>query len=170
MSRITVLKSEVSTPEGKKYKICELGYKTDEGKVKGMRIFGFGNMKPIFDVASAAQKGDVLEASFQQNDKGYWEFGSLSATGATAPTSANDVSAGSVGDSKPKGNWETAEERAAKQTLITRQACLNSAVAYFEVVKGKPSLEELIATAKHFETKYVRATDKQADSTVPTVQ
>lgn len=152
--RITVLKSEVvkaTGKNGKPYQVAELGYKTEEGKVKGMRIMPFGDQKAIFDVAAQAEKGDVLEAQFHQNEKGYWEFQSLEVTGEKSTTSE---AVGTTGSSKPAakgGNWETSEERAARQVLIVRQSSISSAVALVEATKLKASTEDVIKIAKEFE-------------------
>lgn len=144
MSKITVLKSTKTTAE-KGYPIVELAYKTEDGKTKGMKIFGFGQQKANADVAGSSKPGDVLEATFQQNQKGFWEFKTLSATGAseTVAVSADKPTA--------KGNWETSDERAARQVLIVRQSSLSTAVSFAEVSKTKPSVEEVIEIAKKFE-------------------
>ena len=152
MAKITVLKQEVVTPTGKQYQVCELGYKTDEGKVKAMKIFGFGNQKAVFDVASKAQPGDVIEAQFVQNEKGYWQFSSLVPTGikeaTTAPTSQVQTS------SPNRGNWETSEERAARQVMIVRQSSLSTAVSLIAARSPKGATEDandVIDVAKRFE-------------------
>lgn len=149
--RITVLKSAVVTQEGKKgpYKVVELGYKTEEGKVKGMRIMPFGSQKAVFDVAAQAEKGDVLNASFQQNDKGFWEFGSLEVTGEKVSEAQPASSTG--GSTAKGGNWETKEERAARQVLIVRQSSASTAVAFVEATKLKASIEDVIKLAKEIE-------------------
>lgn len=148
MSKLTVLKSNVvAAPAGKNYKICELAYKTDEGKTKGMKIFDF-KYPEVFKVASAAKVGDVLDAQFKQSDKGFWEFATLQATGerdVVQSTTTNTHNAGST-----KGNWETTEERADRQAKISKQAVLNTAVAFFEAAKVKPSKEDVVEVAKHF--------------------
>lgn len=145
MPQITVLKSGVSTPAGKKYEVCEMGYKTDDGKVKSMRIFGFGQWLPIFDVARNTSPGDVMEASFRQNDKGYWEFATLVPTGQKASVAAAAPAA------PAKGNWETSDERAQRQVMIVRQSSLSTAVAMFEANKAKATPEDVIKVASQFE-------------------
>lgn len=149
MSRITVLRSSVSIPAGKTYQVCELGYKTDEGKVKGMRIFGFGDMKPVFDVAAKAVNGDILDAAFEQNAKNYWQFASLTATGEKMATTSSASVPGPTKDAPTVkgGTWETREERASRQVLIVRQSSLSNALKYFEVVKGKPTVEDVFQLA-----------------------
>lgn len=149
MSKITVLRSTKTIQDGKggsTYPVVELAYKTDDGKTKGMKIFGFGNQKENAMVAGNAKPGDVLEAVFQQNAKGYWEFASLKATGETA-AKAEPVSADKSQGSAARSNWETSEERAARQVLIVRQSSLSTAVA----LKPKASVDEVIDVAKKFE-------------------
>jgi hypothetical protein len=151
MSKITVLKSTKTMAE-KGYPIVELAYKTEDGKTKGMKIFGFGQQKANADVAGSAKSGDVLEATFQQNQKGFWEFKSLAATGETSnavSSGTGGTTSGSTGTSRT--SWETAEERAARQILIVRQSSLSTAVSFAEVSKTKPSVEEVIEIAKKFE-------------------
>lgn len=155
--KITVLRTEVKVPDGKKYKICELGYKTDDGKVKSMRIFGFGDQKLVFDVAAKATKGDVLEAEFKQNEKGYWEFSNLVSTGSRVEEAAPSTQpAGSTDAGKAvpsRGNWETAEERANRQVLIARQSSLKVA-ADILIAQGNPTEQGVIDLADRL-TNYV---------------
>lgn len=144
-TKITVLKvANNPAPDGKKYRICELGYKTDDGKVKGMRIFNFGPQKAIFDVAAAASPGDVLDASFGTNAKGYWEFTSLTATGEKADASAPATSTGGTSRS---GNWETSEERKLRQLYIIRQSSISNAI---ELLGNDASSDEVIEAAEVF--------------------
>ena len=152
-TRINVLKSDVTVPAGKKYQVCELGYRTEDGKIKGMRIFGFGPMKTVFDVASKAVKDDILAADFRQNDKGYWEFASLSSTGEKAASAATPTSAQQPVVASRTGNWETTDERAARQVMIVRQSSISNAInaiprpdTFDEV-----DIAEIIQIAKMFE-------------------
>ena len=157
--RITVLRSNVVVPEGKKYKVCELGYKTEDGKVKGMKIFGFGDYKEVFDVAAKATNGDVLEANFRQNDKGFWEFNELTNTGErmaeTAETKASGKSTtGAMMGASARGNWETSDERAARQVMIVRQSSLSNAIAMVAANNPKGAgvqADVVIGIAKVFE-------------------
>src|SRR2546428_13668382 len=122
MSKITVLKSVVTTAD-KGYKIVELAYKTEEDKTKGMKIFDIGENKPLFAVAANTKPGDVLDASFTKNQKGFWVFSSLKTTGETGSV-AKDASGDKV--APRSGTWETGDERAARQALISKQAVLNT--------------------------------------------
>ena len=165
MSKITILRNNVTVPEGKKYKVCELGYRTEDGKVKGMRILSFGDYKPIFDEATSAKPGDVMEAAFRQNDKGYWEFSTLKNTGVkyTIETMEEAKSMGSTipqGSASTRGTWETPDERQARQVMIVRQSSLSTAQAMLEANKVKAEPEDVIKVAMMFES-YVMHTGKE---------
>ena len=73
--KITVLKSEV-TKNPKGYSIAEIAYKTDDGKAKGMKVLDYAQ-KDVFAVVKDAKPGDVLDADFEKNTKGFWAFKSL---------------------------------------------------------------------------------------------
>ena len=155
MAKITVLKQETITPEGKKYKICELGYKTEDGKVKAMKIFGFGDQKLVFDVATKLGAGDVVEAQFATNEKGYWQFNSLTPTGVKEATDVEKPQGGAAPSPVARGNWETPEERAARQVMIIRQSSLSNAVAFYASREPKgvtADAKSIVELAKFFES------------------
>ena len=152
MEKLTILKQETITPPGKNYKVCELGYRTEEGKVKAMKIFGFGPQKEVFDVATKVSPGDIVEAQFSQNDKGYWQFHKLTPTGAKEAT---DKSVAVPSAPTTRGNWETPEERAARQVMIVRQSSISNAIAFLVALEPKgtstKTADEVIEVAKRFE-------------------
>jgi hypothetical protein len=162
MPQITVLKANKTKPEGKNYTVVELAYKTEDGKTKGMKLFGFGAQKENAEVAANAQPGDVLDAVFQQNQKGYWEFASLKSTGNKVAETGPQVNSTTVSTSK--GSWETSEERAARQVMIVRQSSLSTAVAFLEAAKVKPGVADVIEAAKEFES-YVLGNEKKKTPT-----
>lgn len=149
--KITILKSSVQKqPKG--YWVAEVAYKTDDGKTKGMKILDFVQ-KDVFAVAKEAKPGDILDADFEKNAKGFWTFKTLVPTGLK-----EDVSAvATVSAPASKGNWETSEERAARQVMIVRQSSLSAANATLEANKGKFSPEDVIDVAKIYEA-YVLGT------------
>ena len=151
MARITVLK--VNIAKVKNYETAEVSYKTDDGKTKGMKVLSF-LQKEVFATLQSCEPGDVLDASFEQNNKGYWQFSNVTKTGEKGST-AVPASAGIAGSSSSvpaKGNWETSDERAARQTMIVRQSSLSNTIAYFELTgHKKASPEDVIAVAKLFE-------------------
>lgn len=138
MSKLTVLKV-IRTKAEKGYPIIELAYKTEEGQTKGMRIFGFGPQADIAATAGNAKEGDVLEATFAKNEKGYWQFKTLEPTEEKVEQTK-----------KTSGTWETSEERARRQVMIVRQSSLSTAVALSQMGEVV-SPAEVIEVAKQFE-------------------
>ena len=148
IKQITVIRSTSSVPAGKNYTLVELAYKTDDGKTKGMKIFGFGEQEAVANVFKNAQAGEVYEVEFEQNSKGYWQFREAKNTGVKAVEGAK----GEKPATPVKGNWETTEERAARQVLIVRQSSLSSAVDFLVNAGGKaPTKETIVEVAKYFE-------------------
>ena len=149
MARITVLK--VNIAKVKNYETAEVSYKTDDGKTKGMKVLSF-LQKEVFATLQSCEPGDVLDASFEQNNKGYWQFSSVTKTGEKGSTSIPAEKAGTaVGSARTGGNWETSEERANRQVLIVRQSSVASAVEYTNAQGKKASPEDVVKIAKVFE-------------------
>ena len=149
MKQITVIRALTSkAPKG--YPIVELAYKSDDGKTKGMKVLGFGPQKAITDILSSVETGAVLDVEFEQNDRGYWQFKSVKPTGKK-----EDVAVADAGNSsKAKSNWETTEERAARQVMIVRQSSLSSAVAFLAALEPKgitKTADGVVDVAKTFE-------------------
>src|SRR3990167_800733 len=144
MSQITILKVEKETsPKG--YVVTNVSYKNAEGKVKGMKVFPFKEQAAVAAAFADAKPGDVYDAAFRKNDKDFWEFAPTpTKTGAkeSVATSAATASGGTT-----RSNWETSEERAARQVMIVRQSSLSTAVA----LKPKATVAEIIEVATQFE-------------------
>jgi len=161
----------VPTAKGS-YQVIELAYKNKsfQDKLEGKKVMSFTN-KDVFTALSKASFGDVFNVSRVKNDKGFWDWtavstGSLPDSDASTPASTSVSTSSSVktGTVVPKSNYETAEERAARQVLIVRQSSVSSAVELAVANKVKdPS--EVINIARQFEA-YVF--DKEVD--VPVVQ
>lgn len=151
--------STVPTAKGS-YQVIELAYKNKsfQDKLEGKKVMSFTN-KDVFAALQKAQFGDVFEISRVKNDKGFWDWtaastgGSVPAqsTGGTSPMASNNNAASvKTGTVTPKSNYETAEERAARQVLIVRQSSISSAVEFGAYNKLK-SAEEILAIAQQFE-------------------
>lgn len=155
--KITVLKLDI-TKQPKGYYVAEVAYKTDDGKTKGMKVLDFVQ-KDIFAVLKDGVKpGDVLDADFEKNAKGFWQFAQLVKSGVSVDFSKPATQSTSTSTGASKGNWETSEERAARQVMIVRQSSLAQAVNFSELIGNKKAdLEDIIAIARVFES-YVLAT------------
>jgi hypothetical protein len=109
----------------KKYGKATVNYAYN-GEARRQNVMSFSN-PDVFKKVQELQ-GQTVEVEVGKNDKGYSEWRSVTATGpassgtapATASTSATRVSG---------SNYETKEERAARQVLIVKQSSLSSAVA-----------------------------------------
>jgi hypothetical protein len=139
--KITVLKVTVNEVQGQKgpYKTAEVVYKSDD-KVKTHKVVSWN--KDVFAVVSNATSGDILDVSFEKDSKGYWQMTRASKEGKADVAGATSVPA--------KGNWETAEERQAKQMYIVKQSSIAAAVELAGNNKEKASPEDIIKVAKQF--------------------
>lgn len=144
--KITVLKVNVSDVQGQKgpYRAAELAYKNERGETKSFKVLSFN--KPVFDIVSAASANDILEVSFQKDQKGFWQMTSASLVGKADPTQTPQSSSGGTS----RGNWETPDERAQRQVYIIRQSSLSAAISLAELLKAKPTEMEVMQTAESF--------------------
>ena len=146
----------VPTAKGS-HQVIELAYKNKsfQDKLEGKKVMSFTN-KEVFEKLKSASFGDVFNVSRVKNDKGFWDWtavstgesgGDVPSTSTGSTVAANTVKTGNV---VPKSNYETAEERAARQVLIVRQSSISSAVDLAVANKVKDP-KEVIAIAKQFE-------------------
>lgn len=144
--------STVPTAKGS-YQVIDLAYKNKsfQDKLEGKKVMSFTN-KDVFAALQKAQFGEIFEVSRVKNDKGFWDWTAVSTGGSNpVPTQAQQVAAPvKTGTVAPKSNYETSEERAARQVLIVRQSSVSSAVELAVANKIKDP-QEVIAIAKQFE-------------------
>jgi hypothetical protein len=128
---------------GRSYQSIEVTYKNDQGQVANKKLMSFSNPS-VFNHIKDLTKGATLNVSTTKDANGYWQWTGIGGD-ETAPTSdAKPATGGRVTGS----NYETKEERAARQILIVRQSSLSSAV---DLLGPGKSVEDVIATAKQFE-------------------
>jgi hypothetical protein len=147
----------VPTAKGS-YQVIELAYKNKsfQDKLEGKKVMSFTN-KEVFNALKESKFGDIFNVTRVKNDKGFWDWtavrGGSMADSASNSVGTNDVPATSnfvKGTPSPKSNYETTEERAARQVLIVRQSSISSAVEFAVAHKIKYT-EEVIDIAKKFE-------------------
>lgn len=140
-----------TTSNGRMYQELEVTYKAADGKVTAKKLMSFSN-PGVFQKASTLVKGNVVEVTTVKNAKtGYWDWTAINEGGEvvaqperSAPQSTPTRVAGS--------NYETKEERAARQVMIVRQSSLSTAAAALTVgSKSSPSATDLISYAKQLE-------------------
>jgi hypothetical protein len=134
------------------YQTVDVAYKNQDGKIQGKKLVSFQN-KDVFDAITKAQSGDKFNITVEQNGK-FWNWVAI-APATSAPTSVY----GKPATGKVVGsNYETAAERARRQLIISRQAVLNTAIAFFEMTKQKVNLDDVLHTAAALEA-WVRRPD-----------
>lgn len=118
-------------------------HKTDEGKVEAKAVMDFATPKDVFQRLRTAVKGDTFSITREKDDNGYWIW-----TGVDTQTMPVGQKAATFTATPSKPNYESADERAARQVYIIKQSSLATTV---ELLKSKdPSPEEVIRVAELF--------------------
>ena len=146
-----------------KYKMGNVTYRKD-GKLGEKKIMSFGDAAEVFKYfeKGGAKKGDVLEVKTVKNDKGFWDWVGVGTGGATAQPAA---STGGGNANPGRSNFETPDERAARQVLIVRQSSLANAIEYLKFNPKKvPSVQEVVDVARFFEDYVYGKTTKPTDN------
>jgi len=129
---------------GRSYQSIEVTYKNDLGQTQSKKLMSFSN-PTVFNHIRDLNKGDALNVTTEKDANGYWQWTGIGGDNVVSETKqATPATGGRVTGS----NYETKEERAARQILIVRQSSLASAV---ELLGAGKSVEDVIATAKQFE-------------------
>ena len=141
---------------GRSYQSIEVTYKNESGQVANKKLMSFSNPS-VFNYIKELEKGAQVNVTTTKDANGYWQWTGIGGDGsvATPQTKAPAQAGGRVTGS----NYETKEERAARQILIVRQSSLSSAVALVSATSTEPTTPaNVIAIAKQFET-YVFGSD-----------
>ena len=133
---------------GRSYQSIEVTYKNDQGQVANKKLMSFSNPS-VFNHIKGLAKGDSLNVQTEKDANGYWQWIGLGGGDSISETKqATPATGGRVTGS----NYETKEERAARQILIVRQSSLSSAVELVAATSTEPStVDNVIAIAKQFE-------------------
>ena len=145
---------------GRSYQSMEVTYKGDNGQTASKKLMSFSN-PTVFNAAKDWTKGDVVNVTTQKDDQGYWQWtgiGGNAVAQSNTPSSTNNTTPTRVAGS----NYETKEERQARQVYIVRQSSIANAISALTVgAKSSPSADSILSLAKDFEA-YVFNT-KEAD-------
>lgn len=162
MSLITIVNVEITSRAGaagkKGYEQAEVVYKQEyNGKqdVKTKKIMSFAN-PAVFAVLKSAKTGEVYEVTQEKNGE-FWNWTSLarstgeiasSGSAASQPATAAPRAAVNGGFNR---DFETKEERTARQQLIVRQSSLSNAINLLMCgAKHPPAVDEVVALANKF--------------------
>lgn len=146
--KIQVLDVKTSTKTsvtGKPYQNVEIAFKNiDQGKVESKNLTEYSK---VFKQVAEAIVTKFYDVATEKDAKGYWQWTSFTlgepAEAPSAPTSFKPDPA--KANAVPKSNYETADERAARQVLIVKQSCLAQSVAYY----NHPSFAKQNITEEH---------------------
>lgn len=142
---IDVTENTKKSESGRTFQQLEVAYKNEQGQPQLKKLISFSNPN-VFKAAKEWVKGDVVNVTTIKNEKtGYWDWVGLEGDGIVAETKQASAS---VGARVTGSNYETKEERAARQVYIIRQSSLSTAV---ELLGQGKSVADVIATAKQFE-------------------
>jgi hypothetical protein len=142
---IDVTENTKKSESGRTFQQLEVAYKNEQGQPQLKKLISFSNPN-VFKAAKDWVKGDVVNVTTVKNEKtGYWDWIGLEGDGIVAETKPASAATGAR---VTGSNYETKEERAARQVFIIRQSSLSTAV---ELLGQGKSVADVIATAKQFE-------------------
>lgn len=140
---------DVGTPQSVKtargsYQSLEVSYKNEQGQVQGKKLMSFANPSVFKDIQTFA-KDDRVEIEAYKDDNGYWQWRNVKkeGDGSSSKSSSTTRVTGS--------NYETKEERAARQKYIVRQSSISSAVQLLTAGDKTATVEDVLSVAKQLE-------------------
>jgi len=142
---------------GREYQSVEIMYKNDQGQAQSKKLMSFAN-PAVFKASQTWTKGDVIHVSTEKDTNGYWQWTAVGTAETTSDTRSDGSSAPATQGNAAKSstrvsgsNYETKEERAARQVMIVRQSSLSNAVATLGIEGSKASANDVISLAKLYE-------------------
>jgi len=140
---IDVVQETLAAKNGRTFQQLVVSYKNDKGMAQAKKLVSFAN-PDLFKAAKTWLKDQVYNVKTVKNDKtGYWDWVSLEGDNQVAETKSAPSATRVTGS-----NYETKEERAARQIYIVRQSSITNAVALLG--PGK-SVSDVLNVAKQFE-------------------
>jgi hypothetical protein len=141
---------------GRNYQSIEVTYKAENGQVANKKLMSFSNPS-VFNHIKGLSKGATLNVTTTKDANGYWQWTGIGGDNEVADTTQSKPASG--GGRVTGSNYETKEERAARQVYIIRQSSISSAVELVTATSTEPTtVDNVINIAKKFEA-YVLAQD-----------
>ena len=138
-----------ASANGRSYQSIEVTYKDEQDQVKNKKIMSFSNPS-VFNHLKGLTKGDQVNLRTEKDAAGYWQW--IGIEGDKTVSTETKQTTPATGGRVTGSNYETKEERAARQILIVRQSSLSSAVELVAATSTEPStVDNVIAIAKQFE-------------------
>jgi hypothetical protein len=129
---------DVGTPNthaaknGRSYQSLEVTYKGADGRVANKKLMSFSN-PDVFKAAGSWTKGDEVNIISEKDANGYWQWTGIGDAGEAVPSTPKASGGTTQGARVTGSNYETPDERAARQKLIVRQSSLSNAVSILSV-------------------------------------
>lgn len=141
---------EVNVENKGKYKVVHVSaVDTNKETDVNKDVVSFGDSADVFTVLSQAKNGDVFDVTAKQNGK-YWNWVAIQA--ATSGNSSTTPTAFRSNPAPNRGNYETPEERAARQVYIVRQSSITAALGLLNLNGVKKATEaDVLKSARIFE-------------------
>jgi hypothetical protein len=136
--QITINNVETSFTKTAKggYSTSTISYVNERGENKSWKLISFSN-PGVFEKMKNATAGQVYEIETRKNDKDYTEWAKAALIDGATPAAAVPVSKAAA-----VSQYETRDERNARQRLIVRQSCLSNAVAIVSTgAKSPPDVQ-----------------------------
>jgi hypothetical protein len=152
-----------TTKNGRSYQEIEVTYKNEQGQVGNKKLISFSNPS-VFNHIKDLTKGDEINVVTSKDAQGYWQWTGIGGEGSEPSISVQAKPTAQAGGRVTGSNYETKEERAARQVFIIRQSSLSSAVALVSATSTEPTTtDNVIAIAKKFEA-YVLSQESGIDA------
>jgi len=150
---------------GRSYQSLEVTYKDEQAQTKTKKLMSFSNPS-VFNHIKGLNKGDAVNITTTKDDAGYWQW---TAIGGNAQASDSSSKPAAAGVNRTTGsNYETKEERAARQVYIVRQSSISAAISALTVgAKSSPTSSDILKLAKEFESYVFAKEEPKTASNIP---
>lgn len=134
---------------GKKYEKLEVAYKNDKGEIKGRNVMSFG-IKEGLKLLKEASPGTMLDVDLVKEGE-YWNWVGIRPAGSAPAATTSSATAPTKPSTYSGRDFESKEERAARQVLIVRQSCLANAIETLKTDKVSPPADAVLRLAQVYE-------------------
>lgn len=134
---------------------------SNNGKVEAKQIFPFSTAKDVFEKIKTLQVNETYSITTEKDANGYWVWTDI----ARQDGAKSQEGKGSEQMAAARPQYETADERTARQVYIIKQSSLATAVNLLKTEKNTPSADEVIAVAQQF-VDYVLGREPNQDDIV----
>lgn len=133
-----------------KYTQVEIVYKDIEKDRVGTKKLMSFSYPLVYNGLRTAKKDDKFNVTLVKEGE-YWQWTDFSPLGAEVPMASASPAVPEAKQYVKGSNYETSEERAARQTSIIRQSSISNAIAALKIEKTKIDRDELFAYAEAIE-------------------